>query len=114
MPIWSARKPFGAPPAEVAFGELGPDSGFTSPIRGKLIPLGRWRLRAVAAKPPRPGRTVTMEVRTVSELSARINRLEARVAEDRRVIASQQEAIGFQQAMLRELSDAYDIFESAV
>ena len=55
-----------------------------------------------------------MEVRTVSELSARINRLEARVAEDRRVIASQQEAIGFQQAMLRDLSDAYDLFESAV
>jgi uncharacterized coiled-coil protein SlyX len=55
-----------------------------------------------------------MEVRTVSELSARVNRLEARVAEDRRVIASQQEAIGFQQAMLRELSDAYDLFESAV
>ncbi len=55
-----------------------------------------------------------MEVRTVSELSARINRLEARVAEDRRVIASQQEAIGFQQAMLRELSDAYDLFEGAV
>ena len=55
-----------------------------------------------------------MEVRTVSELSARINRLEARVAEDRRVIASQQEAIGFQRAMLRELSDAYDVFESAV
>ena len=42
-----------------------------------------------------------MEVRTVSELSERINRLEARVAENRRVIASQQEAIGFQQAMLR-------------
>jgi uncharacterized coiled-coil protein SlyX len=55
-----------------------------------------------------------MEVRTVSELSARINQLEARVAEDRRVIASQQEAIGFQQAMLRELSDAYDLFETAV
>jgi uncharacterized coiled-coil protein SlyX len=55
-----------------------------------------------------------MEVRTVSELSARINRLEARVAEDRQVIASQQEAIGFQQAMLRDLSDAYDLFESAV
>ena len=55
-----------------------------------------------------------MEVRTVSELSDRINRLEARVAEDQRVIASQQEAIGFQQAMLRELSDAYDLFESAM
>ena len=55
-----------------------------------------------------------MEVRTVSELSERINRLEARVAENRRVIASQQEAIGFQQAMLRELSDAYDLFESAM
>jgi hypothetical protein len=55
-----------------------------------------------------------MEVRTVSELSARINRLEARVDEDRRVIASQQEAIGFQQALLQELSDAYDLFESAV
>ena len=55
-----------------------------------------------------------MEVRTVSELSARINRLEARVAEDRRVIASQQEAIGFQQAMIQELSDAYDLFESTV
>ncbi len=55
-----------------------------------------------------------MEVRTVSDLSARINRLEARVAEDRRVIESQQEAIGFQQAMLRELSDVYDLFESAV
>jgi uncharacterized coiled-coil protein SlyX len=55
-----------------------------------------------------------MEVRTVSELSARINRLEARVAEDRRVIESQQEAIGLQQAMLRDLSDAYDLFESAV
>jgi uncharacterized coiled-coil protein SlyX len=55
-----------------------------------------------------------MEVRTVSELSERINRLEARVAEDREVIASQQEAIGLQQAMLRDLSDAYDIFESAM
>jgi uncharacterized coiled-coil protein SlyX len=55
-----------------------------------------------------------MEVRTVSELSARINRLEARVAEDRRVIASQQEAIGFQQAMIQELSDAYDLFETTV
>jgi uncharacterized coiled-coil protein SlyX len=55
-----------------------------------------------------------MEVRTVSELSARINRLEARVAEDRQVIASQQQAIGFQQAMLQELSDAYELFESTV
>jgi uncharacterized coiled-coil protein SlyX len=55
-----------------------------------------------------------MDVRTVSELSERITRLEARVAEDRRVIESQQEAIGFQQAMLRELSDAYDLFESAM
>lgn len=55
-----------------------------------------------------------MEVRTVSELTDRINRLEARVAEDRRVIESQQEAIGFQQAILQELSDAYDLFESAM
>jgi hypothetical protein len=55
-----------------------------------------------------------MDVRTVSELSDRINRLEAQVAADRRLIESQQEAIGFQQAMLQELSDAYDLFESAV
>ena len=55
-----------------------------------------------------------MDVRTVSELSQRIKRLEARVAEDRRVIESQQEAISFQQAMLRELSDAYDLFENAM
>jgi uncharacterized coiled-coil protein SlyX len=55
-----------------------------------------------------------MDVRTVSELSERVNRLEARVAEDRRVIESQQEALGFQQAMLRELTDAYDLFESAM
>lgn len=55
-----------------------------------------------------------MGVRTVSELSERIERLEARVADDRRVIESQQEALGFQQAMLRELTDAYDLFESAM
>ena len=55
-----------------------------------------------------------MEVPTVSELSERINRLERRVADDRRVIASQQQAIDLQQAMLRELSDAYDLFESAM
>jgi uncharacterized coiled-coil protein SlyX len=55
-----------------------------------------------------------MDVRTVSELSDRINRLEAQVAADRQVIESQQEAIGFQQAMLQELTDAYDLFESAM
>lgn len=55
-----------------------------------------------------------MEARTVSELSERIKRLEARVAEDRRMIASQQEAIRIQRALLRELSDAYELFESAM
>jgi uncharacterized coiled-coil protein SlyX len=55
-----------------------------------------------------------MDGLTVSELSERINRLEARVAEDRRVIASQQEAILYQRAVLRELSDAYELFESAM
>jgi uncharacterized coiled-coil protein SlyX len=55
-----------------------------------------------------------MNVRTVSELSERVERLEAQVAEDRRVIESQQEALGFQQVLLRELTDAYDLFESAM
>ena len=55
-----------------------------------------------------------MEARTVSELSERINRLEERVAEDRRVIEAQQEAILYQRAVLRELSVAYEVFESTV
>jgi uncharacterized coiled-coil protein SlyX len=55
-----------------------------------------------------------MEARTVSELSERINRLEARVTEDRQVIEAQQEAILFQRAVLRELSEAYEVFESTV
>jgi uncharacterized coiled-coil protein SlyX len=65
------------------------------------------------ACPTGPGRTVPT-VSTVAELCERLERLETRVAENRRVIESQQRTIGCQQRMLRELADVYDLFESTV
>ena len=60
------------------------------------------------------GRKDGAEVPTVAELCERIEHLEMRVAENRRVIESQQRTIGCQQRMLRELADVYDLFESTV